>query len=231
MELKSNREALYSGLPSSLQSASNKLGIKKVRDGFLKTFLQKTVYTDKKKQRNVPLEHLSVVSEVLECQPKKAKPDLGPRKKRKTLTNMERKKLKIFDIKKEDQKYEKYLPLHNLWKDYIKDLLCGPKDKSDGCLNNDAQKLLKADVHGAILTVKKSKCPSYIHTTGIVLQETRNTFKLITKENKLKCIPKLNSIFTLEDSGIIYTIYGNHFRVKASERAIRKFKSKATVDL
>lgn len=44
----------------------------------------------------------------------------------------------------------------------------------------------KADLHGCLITVQKSKCPSYIGTEGIVLQETQNTFKLICKDDKLK---------------------------------------------
>ncbi|ESO81963.1 hypothetical protein LOTGIDRAFT_198435 [Lottia gigantea] len=232
MEVKADKDTLYSSLPQSVQSNSSKIGLKAVRADFLKNFLKQTVHSDKKKEKNVPLEHLTVVSEVIENPPKKRKVEKGPRKHRKTMTHKERKKMKLFDIKKEDQIYEKYIPLHNLWKDYISDLLySGDKEKSEGILTNDAQKLLKADLHGAIITVIKSRCPSYIHTTGILLQETRNTFNIITKNNKIKCIPKLHSIFTIENAGILYTIYGNQFKVKSSERSIRKFKTKATLDL
>ena len=50
------------------------------------------------------------------------------------------------------------------------------------------EKLLKADYHGAELTVIKSKNPSLLNTSGIVLHETKNVFKLVTKQNKLKGI-------------------------------------------
>lgn len=36
------------------------------------------------------------------------------------------------------------------------------------------------------LTVISSTCPSYVGTTGIVVQEFKHVFKLITKENKFK---------------------------------------------
>ena len=49
------------------------------------------------------------------------------------------------------------------------------------------EKLLKADFHGSCVTVQKSKCPSYIGVSGIVLQETRNMFKVITKDDQVKC--------------------------------------------
>ena len=35
-------------------------------------------------------------------------------------------------------------------------------------------------------TVSRSKCPSYVGTSGILLQETKNAFKIITKDDKLK---------------------------------------------
>jgi len=47
-------------------------------------------------------------------------------------------------------------------------------------------KLLKADFHGALLTVTKAKSPSLVGLTGLVLLETKNTFKLITTKNLLK---------------------------------------------
>lgn len=34
--------------------------------------------------------------------------------------------------------------------------------------------------------VTKSKCPSYVGVTGILLQETKHVFKIITKEDRLK---------------------------------------------
>ncbi len=36
------------------------------------------------------------------------------------------------------------------------------------------------------LTVVRSKCPSYVGTTGILVQEFKHVFKIITKEDKLK---------------------------------------------
>uniref|UniRef100_A0A8C6ZTZ0 Ribonuclease P protein subunit p29 n=2 Tax=Nothoprocta perdicaria TaxID=30464 RepID=A0A8C6ZTZ0_NOTPE len=92
-------------------------------------------------------------------------------------------------------------------------------------------KLLKADLHGAIVTVTKSKCPSYVGITGIILQEMKHVFKIITKEDKLKVVPKLNNVFSLEIDGFISYIYGSKFQFRASERSAKKFKLKGTIDL
>jgi len=48
------------------------------------------------------------------------------------------------------------------------------------------ERLLKADYHGSIITVTRAKCPSLVGASGIVLQETKNTLKIITKDDRLK---------------------------------------------
>ena len=37
-----------------------------------------------------------------------------------------------------------------------------------------------------LFPVSKSKCPHYVGLTGIIIMETQNTFKVITKENTIK---------------------------------------------
>lgn len=53
-------------------------------------------------------------------------------------------------------------------------------------LSNIYQKLLRADYHGCMIVVASSDCSSYVGLRGIVVQETRNVFRLITEENKVK---------------------------------------------
>ncbi|XP_029212427.1 ribonuclease P protein subunit p29-like isoform X2 [Acropora millepora] len=102
---------------------------------------------------------------------------------------------------------------------------------NQSCLKSAYPKLLRADYHGCILTVSRSKCPSYIGTSGILLQETKNAFKIITKQHQLKMIPKANSVFNFELEQFVFTVHGNHFRYRSSERSARKFKPKPTTDL
>ncbi|KAJ2916065.1 hypothetical protein MD484_g4326, partial [Candolleomyces efflorescens] len=47
-------------------------------------------------------------------------------------------------------------------------------------------KLLKADFHGCILTVKQSKNACLVGLTGILIHETENGFKIVTRESKVK---------------------------------------------
>lgn len=102
-------------------------------------------------------------------------------KKSKRLNARQRRELGIYDIPKEALKYENFVPLHDLWLGYIKELYDQGQD-----IKVFAQKLLKADFHGAIFTVKKSINPVVVGITGIVIQETQNMFNIITKDNKLK---------------------------------------------
>ncbi|KAM7423530.1 hypothetical protein PAMA_000061 [Pampus argenteus] len=105
-------------------------------------------------------------------------------KKAKGLNARQKRAMKVFHIKPEHQRYELFLPLHDLWRQYIIDLCNGLKPSCSPQFVQ--QKLLKADFHGAIISVVRSKCPSYVGTTGILVQEFKHVFKIITKEDKLK---------------------------------------------
>ncbi|KAG0273861.1 RNase P/RNase MRP complex subunit, partial [Linnemannia gamsii] len=87
------------------------------------------------------------------------------------------------------------------------------------------------DFHGAIVTVARSKCPTFIGVSGIVAQETENVFKIITPNNALRVVPKVNSVFTIHIRNSLFTLHGNQFRYRASQRSSKKFKSRPTIDL
>ncbi|KAJ2723675.1 RNase P/RNase MRP complex subunit [Coemansia sp. Benny D115] len=161
---------------------------------------------------------------------------------RKTITSRERRKLKIYDIPKEVCKHDLFLPLNSLWNQYIESLLTGKNPRKTGSellQSNDARqqqqllnKLIKADMHGARMRVERSKCPNFIGISGIVAQETKNVFKIITKQDKMAVVPKLGCVFALElESGAECLIYGDQFAFRASDRASRKFKTKPSIAL
>uniref|UniRef100_A0A8C1K9I4 Ribonuclease P protein subunit p29 n=1 Tax=Cyprinus carpio TaxID=7962 RepID=A0A8C1K9I4_CYPCA len=171
-------------------------------DAFTKAFLRNCLPQIKDENIEEMMGHKAVVLEYK--RPKKKK---GKTRKAKGLNAKERRQLKIFQLKPEHQKYtlfhSLFLPLHELCKQYIVDLCNALKP---GCNPQMIQqKLLKADFHGAVLTVTTSKCPSYVGLTGILIQELKHVFKIITKEDKL------NSVFSV--------------------RSAKKFKVKGTIDL
>ncbi|KAM6354430.1 ribonuclease P protein subunit p29 isoform 3-T3 [Alca torda] len=73
------------------------------------------------------------------------------RKKTKGFTAKQRREMRLFEIEPEQQRYTIFLPLHELWKQYIKDLCHGLKPDAQPQMVQS--KLLKADLHGAIVTV------------------------------------------------------------------------------
>ncbi|KAJ3562300.1 hypothetical protein NP233_g9660 [Leucocoprinus birnbaumii] len=99
-----------------------------------------------------------------------------------------------------------FLPLHHLWMSYMSELLVlsqkpgnnlPPSSKAMPSSQSMFPKLVKADFHGAIISVCQSKNPCLVGITGIIFHETENAFKIITKSNAVKLLPKQNSIFTL----------------------------------
>ncbi|XP_066205285.1 ribonuclease P protein subunit p29 [Saccopteryx leptura] len=193
-------------------------------EAFVRAFLKRSTPHMSAQAREDQLQRKAVVLEYFPRRKRKER-----RKKSRGLSARQRRELRLFDIKPEQQRYDLFVPLHELWKQYIRDLCSGLKPDTQPQLIQG--KLLKADLHGAIISVTKSKCPSYVGVTGILLQETKHVFKVITKEDRLKVIPKLNSVFAVETDGFISYIYGSKFQLRSSERSAKKFKAKGSIDL
>jgi ribonuclease P protein subunit POP4 len=165
---------------------------------------------------------------------KQKKLDQKIKKKKKTMNRKERKRLGLHLIPEESKKWEFFEPLHELWKGYMKQVAI---DSSTASVNIYS-KFIKADLHGAILTVVQSKCPSNIGISGIVAKDTEQTFVLITRENEMKsilffylAIPKKNNVFTCLVNDILITIYGNQYRHRPAERVSKKFKNRETIEM
>ena len=147
----------------------------------------------------------------------------------KRLTAPERKKL--FDLGKGQQshglKFKDMIDLHKIWLGYI-------TQQIEGCGKDTAAleiTLCRADYHGALFVVSDSKNKSLIGATGIVTQETRNTFRVIGTDDRLLTIPKKGSAFSITICEKLITIYGSRITVPPSERAKCKFKRKPFMSL
>ncbi|XP_021563224.1 ribonuclease P protein subunit p29 isoform X2 [Carlito syrichta] len=191
-------------------------------EAFVRAFLRRSMPHMSRQAREDQLQRKAVVLEYFTRRKRKEK-----KRKSRGLSARQRRELRLFDIKPEQQSL--FLPLHELWKQYIRDLCNGLKPDTQPQMIQ--AKLLKADLHGAIISVTKSKCPSYVGVTGILLQETKHVFKIVTQEDRLKVIPKLNCVFTVEIDGFVSYIYGSKFQLRSSERSAKKFKAKGTIDL
>ena len=129
----------------------------------------------------------------------------------------------IKTLKKEKMDYDSLLSMNQLWQDYITELMNNSNNEE-----NILSKILKADLHGAILTVINSTNKNNIGISGIVLFESRRTFNLLNKKNEIKTILKNGCVFETEMkyNGMKIIIYGDNFIYKSAERTKIKFKPK-----
>jgi ribonuclease P protein subunit POP4 len=114
-------------------------------------------------------------------------------KKRKTLkprplSAAKKRSLGLLEIPKEHLKWDIYLPLHNLWLGYMRDILGITEGKVPYVSPANAGPILaSADMHGALLEVVRSRCVSRVGVKGIVVRDSQFVFELVTEKNVLKC--------------------------------------------
>ncbi|KAF9688816.1 hypothetical protein SADUNF_Sadunf01G0027400 [Salix dunnii] len=112
---------------------------------------------------------------------------------RRHMSMKQHKKLGTFNLPQDLHKFDVYKPMHEIWKDYMMQLL-----KKTG--RNELPKyLLSADLHGAAILVADCKIKSFTGISGIMIRETAETFGIITQDNKLKgelfIAPHLNLVY------------------------------------
>lgn len=162
--------------------------------------------------------------------------------KPKPLSAKQRRKLGLHDIPRKGQKYTTFVPLHNLWLGYVREIL-GAEVYTGG--QGAAAKLSAADFHGAEIEVVRSGCVGRVGIKGIVVKDTRFVFEVITAKNKIKTVPKEGTIFRVEippaepekprdttqesiappdPKSLVVEILGDQLNVRSTDRANKKFK-------
>ncbi|XP_066911530.1 ribonuclease P protein subunit p29-like [Clytia hemisphaerica] len=158
---------------------------------------------------------------------KDKKKRIGKRKNTK-LGRVAIKKLNLYKISKDEQKYDTFLPLHNLWKNYVRNLYL---HKNGKVMIRAEERVLKIDYHGAKIEVKKCKCESFVGISGIIVKETKNMFEIITQQNELKALPKRETLFEFLIHGHKISIYGNAIVGRPGERMVKRFKNTYESDM
>lgn len=162
--------------------------------------------------------------------------------KPKPLSAKQRRKLGLYDVPREGQKYATFLPLHNLWLGYVREIL-GTEVYTGG--QGAAAKLSAADFHGAQIEVVRSGCVGRVGIKGIVIKDTWFVFDIITPKNKIKTVPKEGTMFRVEvppaeqpmagenegkshqpppAKDLVFEILGDQLSVRSADRANKKFK-------
>jgi len=125
------------------------------------------------------------------------------RKKKGGIGKREAREKGVWRLDETQTKFDLFVPLHHLWMGYMSELLGLPQLSSSALPTTQTMpassgmhpKLVKADFHGSMLTVRQSKNPSLVGLSGIVILESENAFKVVTPKDKIKLIPKENSVF------------------------------------
>lgn len=235
--LEHSNDPLLAVLPEKLRSdvsggsKSDNIALALLKKTSLSTERIELLHDTKIEHKSLLLQPASNAEDRRQVKAKKEHQRREAKRKPRPLSAKEKRASGLFDIPKEAQQYLIYVPLNQLWSGYIREILKGGGSEA---------KLLKADYHGAVLTVVKCSCPSFVFLTGIVIKETRHTFVICTRQNAIKTIPKKCTVFeflvdlaegdSAPPSIMRWEIYGEHFGFRAAERVGKKFKGKSTVD-
>lgn len=233
LKIKMAEEALYSKLPKTVQEATGTQEL----DSDLE-FITKLASSSLPKSRVRDIQSELKRSFAL-MKFKTADRKQFPRKKKKQLSMREKRELGLYKINKQGMKYKQFEGLHCLWKEYIRNYLNLRElqnkgftaEPESGTWCHFSNLLSKADFHGALVKIVRSKCSSLVGQSGIVIFDTRNTFKMIGKDDIVRTIPKQSSVFAVIVDEYTFTIYGKYFCIRPSERSVRKMKSHILADL
>lgn len=140
---------------------------------------------------------------------------------RRTLSAKEKKRMNLFNMKTHTPSFESLVPLNILWEDYIAELI-GNEKKEAGRY----PKLLRADYHGARISVLNCTCSSSIGLEGIVVKDSMRTFQFVTELNEAKIILKQTATFGIHWGKETFRIVGEHFVLRPSDRSKLKVKEK-----
>lgn len=116
--------------------------------------------------------------------------------KSKQLSRSQLSELGLYTLPTTALKYADVLPLHELWLEYIfnhlRIYLTMVNERHtvpnvyDSNYDAFSKALVKSDFHGAKVTVIASCNASVVGHTGIVVMETKNTFKIVGPDNRIR---------------------------------------------
>ena len=152
------------------------------------------------------------------------------RRQGKLLTARERRDLGLHRLPKKGLKYTDVVPINRLWLEYISGLV----DLSKWSEGDESfqVRLCRADYHGAEVKVTRSPNAALVGIGGLVAAETRNTLQIIGRDDKLRTVPKKGASFTFRaGESHVFTVGGSSMLMKPSERAVKKWKNRAPLEL
>ncbi|KAK8208021.1 hypothetical protein M8818_004059 [Zalaria obscura] len=169
-------------------------------------------------------------------------------KKPRPLSAKQKRAVGLYEIPKEQRKYRIYVPLHEMWCGYMREVLGGGLGHGQGQEAKALQYvtpashgplLASADYHGAKVEVVRSRCVGRVGIKGIVVRDTKFTFEVVTEADEVKVVPKEHTVFRVEvpcgggdgAGPLVFEIHGGQFMNRAPDRANKKFRLHLDPDL
>ncbi|KAL6650738.1 hypothetical protein ACP70R_009663 [Stipagrostis hirtigluma subsp. patula] len=169
----------------------------KITKGAKKLKLQKGILLDNYVQRGPRLVDAQAKSLLIHS-----------KRSKKHMSLKQHKKCGLFDLDRTYCKFDLYKPLHEMWKEYIREFVkITPKKQL-------SENLLSTDLHGALLIVAECKAASYQGASGFMIRDTAETFGIISEDNRFLVVPKAGSIFILQADCWKVTLIGDKLSPK-----------------
>jgi ribonuclease P protein subunit POP4 len=129
------------------------------------------------------------------------------KQKPKPLSAREKRISGIYDIPKEECKYEIFQGLHRMWVGYMQEILNLNSSRGNIAVTSllHGSKLASADFHGAEMEVVRSGCASRVGLKGIVARDTKFTFVIVTEKDEAKS--KYCFLQKLSTLGVIFHLF------------------------
>ncbi|OJD29872.1 ribonuclease p complex subunit [Diplodia corticola] len=163
------------------------------------------------------------------------------------LSARQKRALGVHEIPKSQQRYEIFEGLHKMWVGYVREVLGLSEGGGPGYVSaaSAGPKLASADFHGAEVEVVRSRCVGRVGLRGIVVKDRKFVFEVVTRGDVVKTIPKEHTVFRFEiplgtgggeglgeePRNLVFELHGSQFENRAPDRANKKFKQHAMVDL
>jgi len=111
--------------------------------------------------------------------------------------------------------FNSVLDIHRQWQQYIHNLIHPAQNLKE------AQKLaFNADLHGCLLQVVEAPEPRHVGLRGIVVRNTLNAFFLVTPDDRIVMIPKMNCVFEFAiDGKRVVTLLGSGLLAAAGNKS------------
>lgn len=174
---------MNSELPENLKNEKIQLTIRKERGKLSRLKLEKKqeIFSQNPSSINKPQQTIFGTIKYTQNDIQQVGSKKKPQPKRPKKGKLSRNELKSLNKIPKHMNYEALEILNQLWLKYFEVIMNEYK-------KGNIEILLRSDYHGALMSVTQARNPTYVGLEGMMIQETENTFKLLTKTGVVKGI-------------------------------------------